>query len=307
MRGAVLRVREGLIQAFLLACALATILTTAGIIYVLIDESFGLSPGKTGFFEQVSLAHFLTETEWRPMIGAPGDRRFGILPLVCGTLLVAVGALLVALPIGLATSIFLSEYASSRLRQFCKPVLELLAGVPTVVYGYFALTFITPYIIKPLFPSADIFNALSAAIVVGIMVVPTICSLCDDALKAVPLTLREAAYGLAATKLEVSTRVVLPAAMSGVIAAVLLGFARAIGETMAVALAAGMTPQLTVNPLKSIQTMTGYIVQVVGGDAPAGSLEYQTIFGVGLSLFVMTFLINLTARWVFARFREAYE
>lgn len=316
MHRAIVRAKESVIHAFLFGCALLTIGTTLGIIAVLIDECFGIS-GRLGrvfgwqggndgfFFNVVSVWDFLTDTEWSPMIGE--TKHYGILPLVCGTMMVAIGSLLVALPIGLATSLFLSEYASPKLRQVSKPILELLAGVPTVVYGYFALTFITPYIIRPLFPGADIFNALSAAVVVGIMIVPTVCSLCDDAFKAVPRTLREAAYGLAATKLEVSTRVVLPAAMSGVLAAVLLAFARAIGETMAVALAAGMTPQLTINPLKSIQTMTGYIVQVVGGDAPAGSPEYQTIFAVGLSLFAMTFLVNLVAQRVFSRFREAYE
>ncbi|QOJ15786.1 MAG: phosphate ABC transporter permease subunit PstC [Planctomycetia bacterium] len=304
MRRLGLRLRERGIELSLLACALVTILVTAGIIFVLLDECFGLTPGKVGFFQAVSISEFLTGTEWKPMIE---PRSFGVLPLVSGTLMVAFGALLVALPIGLATSIFLSEYAPPWLRQIFKPVLELLAGVPTVVYGYFALTFITPYLIRGIFPDVQIFNALSAAVVVGIMIVPTVCSLCDDAFRAVPRSLREAAYGLAATKLEVSTRVVLPAALSGVIAAVLLAFSRAIGETMAVALAAGMTPHLSLNPLTSIQTMTGYIVQVVGGDAPAGSLEYQTIFAVGLSLFAMTFIVNVVAQRIFARFREAYE
>jgi len=193
------------------------------------------------------------------------------------------------------------------VRQFAKPVLEILAGVPTVVYGYFALTFITPHVLQRLLPGTEIFNAASAAIVVGIMIIPTMSSLCDDAFRAVPRTLRDAAHGLAATKLEVSTRVVLPAAMSGVAAAGLLALARAIGETMAVTLAAGMTPKLTFNPLTSVQTLTSYIVQVSLGDTPHGTIEYQTIFAVGLTLFAITLTINLAAQRVIRRFREAYE
>jgi phosphate transport system permease protein len=226
---------------------------------------------------------------------------------VCGTFLVAGGALLVAVPIGLGSGIFLSEYAPPSLRSVVKPILEVLAGIPTVVYGYFALVFVTPEIIQPLVPSADIFNAASAAIVVGVMIIPTIASLSDDAFRAVPRTLREAAYALSATRLEVSTRVVLPAAMSGVVAAVILAFARAIGETMAVTLAAGAMARLTLDPFVSIQTMTSYIVQVSLGDTPHGTIEYQTIFAVGMLLFLITLTFNVIAQRVLHRFREVYE
>jgi phosphate transport system permease protein len=211
------------------------------------------------------------------------------------------------LPIGLASALILSEYAPSWLRQVGKPVLEILAGIPSVVYGYFALTFLTPNLLQRFFPQTEVFNAASASLAVGIMIIPTICSLCDDAFRAVPRSLREAAYALSATRLEVALRVVLPAAASGVTAAVLLALARAIGETMAVALAAGMTPNLTLNPLESVQTMTGYIVQVSLGDTPAGTIEYRTIFAVGMTLFLITLAVNLVAQRVMRRFREVYE
>jgi phosphate transport system permease protein len=291
------RWKEWAIHIALLACALVSILTTGGIIWVLASESFA-------FFREVSPIAFFTGTRWAPLLE---PRSFGVLPLIGGTLLVASGALLVAVPVGLSAAVYLSEYAPRWFRQIVKPVLEILAGIPTVVYGYFALTFITPHIIKPLFPNANVFNAASAAIVVGVMIIPTICSLCDDAFRAVPRSLREAAYALSATRLEVSTRVVFPAAMSGVVAAVLLALARAIGETMAVTLAAGMTPNLTLNPFESIQTMTAYIVQVSLGDTPAGTIEYQTIFAVGMTLFLITLSINLIAQKMSNRFREVYE
>ncbi len=289
--------KERAIELGLLACALLSILTTGGIIWVLASES-------VSFFRHVPASAFLLGTRWAPLLE---PRSFGVLPLVCGTFLVAGLALLIAVPIGLASAIYLSEYAPQWLRQILKPVLEILAGVPTVVYGYFALTFITPYVLRPLLPQTHIFNAASAAIVVAVMVIPTISSLCDDAFSAVPRTLRDAAYALSATRLEVSTRVVLPAATSGVVAAVLLALSRAVGETMAVALAAGMTPNLSCNPLRSTQTMTGYIVQVSLGDTPAGTVEYQTIFAVGLLLFAITFAVNLAATRVITRFKEAYE
>lgn len=291
------KAREEGIRLGFLACALISVGTTAGIIYVLFSESWS-------FFRQVSVAEFMFGTRWTPMF-EPAS--FGILPLVCGTFLVAAGALLVAVPVGIGTAIYMSEYATPALRQIAKPVLEILAGVPSVVYGYFALVFITPNVLKPLFPQTEVFNAASAAIVVGIMIIPTISSLCDDAFRAVPRTIREAAFALSATKLEVSTRVVLPAAMSGVVAAVLLALARAIGETMAVTLAAGMMPKLTMNPLGSVQTMTSYIVQISMGDTPAGSLSFQTLFAVGLALFLITFSVNLLAQRVLRRFREVYE
>ena len=291
------KTKERLIGLFLLACALVSIGTTLGIIYFLFRDAIP-------FFRNVSITGFLTGTRWAPLLE---PRSFGVLPLVAGTVLIAAGALLVAVPIGLCTSIFLSEYAPGWVRQVAKPVLEVLAGIPTVVYGYFALAFITPEILRRLAPRTEIFNAAAASIVVGIMIIPTISSLCDDAFRAVPRSLREAAYALSATKLEVSTRVVLPAAMSGVVAAVLLALARAIGETMAVVLAAGMTPKLTFNMLESMQTMTAYIVQVSQGDTPAGTVEYQSIFAVGLLLFVITLGINLVAQRVLKHFREVYE
>lgn len=293
----ILRAKEQAIHGGLLLCALLSILTTAGIIWVLTSESIA-------FFRHVSPSQFFLGTRWAPLLEPRG---YGMLPLLAGTFLVAAGALLVALPVGLAAAIYLSEYAPTNVRQIAKPVLEILAGVPTVVYGYFALTFVTPVLLQRFLPQTEIFNAASAAIVVGIMIIPTICSLCDDAFRAVPQTLRHAAYALSATRLEVSTRIVLPAALSGVAASGLLALARAIGETMAVALAAGMTPKLTLNPFESIQTMTGYIVQVSLGDTPAGTVEYQTIFAVGMALFLITLAINLLAQQILGRFREVYE
>lgn len=292
-----LRIRENGVRVVLFACALLSVVTTACIIWVLASES-------VKFFTHVSPLEFLFGTRWAPMLE---PKSFGVLPLLGGTFLVAGGALVLAVPVGLAAAIFLGEYAPPGLRSVLKPILEVLAGIPTVVYGFFALMFVTPYIIKPLFPGTDVFNAASAAVVVGVMIIPTVASLCDDAFRAVPQTLREAAYALSATRLEVSTRVVLPSAMSGVVAAVLLAFARAIGETMAVTLAAGATPNLTLNPLRSIQTLTSFIVQVSQGDTPAGSLEFQTLFACALLLFVITLLFNLVSQRILRRFREAYE
>lgn len=291
------RIREGTIHLLLLLCALVSVVTTLGIIWVLIDQS-------VPFFRQVSAWEFLTGTRWAPLLE---PRSYGVLPLISGTVLIAAGALMVAVPIGLCTSIYLSEYAPGWVRQVAKPFLEILAGVPTVVYGYFALVFITPHVLRRVLPQTEVFNGASAAIVVGIMIIPTVSSLCDDAFRAVPRSLREAAYAVSATRLEVSTRIVLPAAMSGVVASVLLALARAIGETMAVVLAAGMTPKLTLNPLESLQTMTAYIVQVSLGDTPAGTLEYNTIFAVGLLLFAITLVVNLIAQRVLKHFREVYE
>ncbi len=274
-----------------------SIATTFGILWVLAADSFA-------FFRQVSPIEFFFGTRWAPNLE---PRSFGVLPLVSGTLLIAGGALMVALPVSLGSALFLSEYAPPWVRNSLKPTLEILAGIPTVVYGYFALMFITPHVLRPLFPNTEVFNGASAAIVVGIMIIPTIASLCDDAFRAVPRHLREAAFALSATRFEVTTRIVFPAAVSGIVASVLLAFARAIGETMAVALAAGMTPKLTLNPLESMQTLTGYIVQISMGDTPAGSLEYLTIFACGMTLFIMTLGVNLIAQRVMARFREAYE
>lgn len=289
-------VREQIIGALLFACAAASTLVTAGIVFVLVRET-------VGFFTQVSPWDFFTGTEWTPLFQNP---QFGVLPLLAGSFIVAAGAAVIAVPVGLLSAIFLSEYAGARLRGILKPLLEILAGIPTVVYGYFALTFITP-LLRTVLPQTEIFNAASAAIVVGIMIVPTVSSLSEDALRAVPTALREGAYGLGATRMEVSLRVVVPAALSGIIASFILGISRAVGETMAVAIAAGNMPNLTFNALQSIQTMTAYMVQASLGDTPHGSVGYQTLFAVGMTLFLITLAMNVLSQWVLARFREEYQ
>lgn len=286
---------EQIIGAALLACAAVSILTTIGIVVVLIVEA-------AQFFREVPVVEFLTGTTWAPKL----EGKFGVLPLLCGTLLVTAGAAIVALPIGLLSAIYLSEYASSKARELIKPMLEVLAGIPSVVFGYLAVVAISP-MIRNWFPSAGVFSAASASVVVGFMVLPMIISLSEDVLRSVPRSLREAAYALGATKLDVTVRVVVPAAISGIVAAFLLALSRAIGETMAVALAAGNTPNLTLNPLESVQTMTAYIVQVSQGDTPAGTLEYRTIFAVGLALFGTTMVLNIFAQWLVGRVREKYE
>jgi phosphate transport system permease protein len=287
---------EAAVRGGLFVCALITVLTTVGIVAVLVRET-------AAFTHDVAPLDFLFGTRWTPLLE---PRSFGVLPLVLGTALIVVGAGIVALPPGLATAIYLSEYASPRFRTWVKPGLEILAGIPTVVYGYFALTTVTP-ILARIFPSIEVFNAASGAIVVGIMILPMIASLCEDALSAVPDSLRRAGYALGATRGEVATQVVVPAALSGVSASFVLALSRALGETMAVTLAAGATPKMTLNPLESIQTMTAYIVQVSLGDTPAGTVEYRTIFAVGMLLFVMTLLMNLLAHWVLRRHRRAGE
>jgi phosphate transport system permease protein len=289
-------VRERLISATLLACGVISILTTLGIVGVLFSQS-------AGFFAEVSPVEFLTGTRWSPGLK---PQSFGILPLINGTLLIAAGSSIVAVPIGLATAIYLSEYASTRTRRIVKPLLEILAGIPTVVYGYFAIMFVTP-VLRMVFPQTQIFNAASASIVVGIMILPMVSSLSEDALSAVPRSLREAAYGIGATKFEVSTRVVVPAALSGISASFILAVSRAIGETMAVTIAAGQEPKMSLNLLESIETMTAYIVNVSLGDTPYGSVEYRTIFAVGLVLFLMTLGLNLLSQRITRRFREVYE
>jgi phosphate transport system permease protein len=298
IEGEAVRPRRWLEQAIsvaLFCCALISILTTVGIVVVLVAEA-----GQ--FFREVSVLEFLTGTKWSPKLG----QQFGILPLLCGTLLVTAGAAVIALPIGLLSAIYLSEYASKPVREVVKPILEVLAGIPSVVFGYLAIVFVSP-MIRSVFPSAGVFNAASASIVVGFMVLPMVVSLSEDILRSVPRSLREAAYALGATKLDVTVKVVVPAAVSGIVAAFLLALSRAIGETMAVALAAGNTPTLTLNPLESVQTMTAYIVQVSQGDTPAGTLEYRTIFAVGLALFVTTMFLNILAQWFVSRVREKYE
>ncbi|HSW28139.1 MAG TPA: phosphate ABC transporter permease subunit PstC [Longimicrobiales bacterium] len=288
--------KERAIGLILFASAAASTLITLGIVVVLLGETLT-------FFSHVSPVKFLFGTQWTPLFQNP---RFGVLPLMAGSFVVAAGAAVIAVPVGLLSAIFLSEYAGPRLRGVLKPMLEILAGIPTVVYGYFALTFITP-LLRTVHPATEIFNAASAAIVVGIMIIPTVSSLSEDALRAVPTALREGAYGLGATKMEVSLRVVVPSALSGIIASFILGLSRAVGETMAVAIAAGNMPNLTLNAFESMQTMTAYIVQASLGDTPHGSIGYQTIFAVGMTLFLITLAMNVISQWILSRFREEYE
>lgn len=297
------RFGERVVIGLLWLCAAVSVLTTVGIVVVLFEEA-------VRFFvdhDTISLTGYLTGTVWRPF-GGEDLGQFGVLPLVAGTLLVTVIAMLVAVPLGLATAAYLSEYAPRRVRNTLKPVLEVLAGVPTVVLGYFALTFVTPLLRSTVgqVTTVSIFNAASAGLVVGIMIVPTIASLSEDAMSAVPRALREGAYGLGSTKRTVVSRVVFPSALSGIVAAIILGLGRAIGETMIVSLAAGNLPAMTANPFMQIQTMTAYIVQAVGGEAPRGSLTYESIFAVGALLFVMTLSVNLVAAWFVRRFRQEY-
>ena len=296
MKPAKPRYLENSLQVVFFLCAAISTVTTAAVIGFLAVETWG-------FLQQVSLTEFLFGTKWTPLLE---PKSYGLLPLLAGTMMIVVGASLVAIPIGVASAIFLSEYASDRARSTLKPVLEILAGIPTVVYGFFALTFVTP-LLKTILPETHVFNAASAAIVVGIMVLPMVASLCDDAFRAVPESLREGAYSLGATSFEVTTRVVVPAGLSGVFAAFVLAISRAIGETMAVTLAAGATPILTLNPLESIQTMTAYIVQVSLGDTPQGTLTYQTLFAVGSVLFLITLTLNIAANMIMKRYQEVYE
>lgn len=290
------RLGESCIISWLSICAAVSIVTTLTIIGLLLKESLV-------FFENVSPAEFFFGTSWVPIL-QPSS--FGVLPLLWGTLQVTIGAAVVAIPLGLACAIYLSEYASPKMRSYIKPVLELLAGIPTVVYGYFALTFVTP-ILRSIFPDVQVFNALSAAIVVGIMILPMIATLSDNALRAVPDSLRQGAYALGATSYEVTTKVVVPAGLSGVMASFLLAISRAIGETMAVTIAAGQTPNLSLSMFESIQTMTSYIVQVSLGDTPTGGIAYQTLFAVGALLFSITLLINIISQVVLNRYREVYD
>jgi phosphate transport system permease protein len=287
---------ERRIRAVLVLASAVSILTTVGIVAVLLWES-------ASFFAEVSPLEFLTGTQWTPLFDA---KSFGVLPLLAGSLLVAGGAALVALPIGLMSAIYLSEYARDRVRRTVKPVLEVLAGIPTVVYGYFALLYVTP-LLRRVWPETAVFNGLAASIVIGIMIIPMVSSLSEDAMSAVPRSLREGSYALGATKFEVATRTVVPAALSGIIASFILAVSRAIGETMIVTIAAGATPQLTLNPLKSVQTMTAYIAQTSMGELPHGTVEYRTIFAVGLTLFGVTLVMNILSGIVLRRFREVYE
>jgi phosphate transport system permease protein len=286
--------RERVIKVLLTACAYLSIFTTFGIVIVLFEETLR-------FFLEVSPVEFLTSTRWAP---PQGD--FGVLPLVYGTLVATVIAIGVALPVGLLTAIYLSEYAPSGLRQWLKPALEILAGVPTVVYGYFALTFITPLFRDSVFPGIESFNAVSAGLIMGVMIIPTVASVSEDAIFAVPRSLREGAYALGATRRETATKVVVPAALSGIVAAVILGISRAIGETMIVTIAMGAQANWFGSPLEGMQAMTAYIVQVVGGETPRESVTYKSIFAVGSALFLMTLVLNLVSYWFVRRYRETY-
>jgi len=290
------QVREKFIEGLLALCAGITILTTVGIIWVLLSEAWG-------FFKVVPIIDFLTDTQWTPLFA---EKHFGILPLLSGTLLTSFIAVAFALPIGLTIAIYLNEYANSVVRNIFKPFLEILAAVPTVVYGFFALVVVTPFL-QSFIPGMAGFNALSAGIVMGIMIIPLISSLSEDALYAVPKSLREASYGMGSTRLQTVFRVTLPAASSGVIVSVILAVSRAIGETMIVAIAAGQQPRLTANPLVPIETITTYIVQVSMGDVPRDSLEYSTIFAAGLTLFVFTFALNSVSMWLKGRYQMKYE
>ena len=289
-------VTERAIAVLLFLSTFFSVLITIGIVAVLLFEAIT-------FFADVSVFEFLSGTRWTPLFSS---KQFGVLALVAGTTLTAVMAMVVALPLGLLSAIYLSEYAPNGVRKVVKPILEVLAGIPTVVYGYFALLFVTP-ILRSISGDISVFNALSASIVMGIMILPMVSSLSEDAMRAVPRTLREGAYALGSTKLEVSTLVVVPAALSGIVSAFILAVSRAIGETMIVTIAAGQNPTFTLNPFVPIETMTAYIVQVSQGDAPAGSIEFKTIFAVALLLFVITLVMNLLSQFVVSRFREEYE
>jgi phosphate transport system permease protein len=287
--------RERVIEALLFLAALVSVFTTVAIVYVLVKES-------VVFFEQVPLEKFLTDTQWTPLFD---DAHFGIMVLLSGTLTSSAVALGVAIPLGTVIAIYLSEFAPFKLREVAKPFLELLGGVPTIVYGYFALLFVTP-LLQKIYPDLPGFNLLSAGIVMGIMIVPYVSSLSEDAMRAVPMNLREGSYAMGATRLQTALRVVFPAAFSGIASAYILGISRAVGETMILAVAAGMQPNLTFNPLEPAATITAYIVQVALGDLPHGSLGYQTIFAAGLTLMLFTLACNVVGHVLRKRFREAY-
>ena len=285
---------QSVVRVVLFMCAAVSVLVTVGIIYALASDTIS-------FFREVAPAGFFLTADWAPQSGS-----FGVLELLFGTMIITFGAMIVAGPLGVGTAVYLSEYAKPRVRRVVKPVLEVLAGVPTVVFGYFALNFITPNLLRGIYPGCGIFNWASAAIVVGLFIMPTVASLSEDAMRSVPGALRQGAYGLGASKLRVSARVVLPAALSGIVAALILGVSRAVGETMAVAIAAGATPQVTANPCESVQTMTAYIVQVAGGEASTGSIQYGSIFALGSTLFLVTLALNYSSIRFVKRFRQAY-
>ena len=290
------RIKEYIIEKALFLSAFITVLITVGIILVLTLES-------VQFFSEVSIGEFFTDTEWTPLFA---QKHFGILPLLTGTLLTTLIAIVVALPIGLTIAIYLNEYAPKGFRKVIKPLLELLAAVPTVVYGFFALMVVTPFL-QSIYPEIAGFNALSAGIVMGIMIIPFISSLSEDALYAVPKSLREASYGMGSTRLQTAFKVTVPAASSGIIVSVILAISRAIGETMIVAIAAGQQPRLTFDPTVPIETITAYIVQVSLGDVPHDSVEYRTIFAAGITLFAFTFILNNISFWIRKKYQQKYE
>jgi phosphate transport system permease protein len=295
-RNATRDAREAIVRGLLFGAAAISLLTTAGIVVTLFAEAIQ-------FFQRVSIFEFLGSTEWTPLFE---NQKFGIWALISATVTTSVIAMLIAVPLGLLAAIYLSEFASRRAREILKPLLEILAGVPTVVYGFFALLFVTP-LLKNVIPALSTYNALSAGLVMGIMILPLVASLSEDAMSAVPVALREGAYALGATRFEVAVKVIFPAALSGVVASLILGLSRAVGETMIVAVAAGQNPNFSFNPTESMATMTSYIVQVSLGDTPAGSLAYQTIFAVGATLFVITFTMNAFSQWFVRKFREVYD
>ena len=296
LRASRLRWGELLVKAFLALCALVSVATTVGILVALLQPAID-------FFREISIVDFLTGKTWAPLF-EPGS--FGVRPLVYGTLSVTLCACAVAVPFGLGSAIYLSEYARRRTRRILKPTLELLAGIPTVVFGYFALTFVTP-LLRDIGIQVDIFNALSAGLVMGVMLIPTVASLSEDAMQAVPDSLRHGAYALGGNRLHVATRVVVPAALSGIVASFVLAISRAIGETMIVLIAAGQQPTLTFDPRRTVETMTAFIAATGNSDIPRGSIEYKTIFAVGLTLFVATYVMNIIATRLVRRFREVYE
>jgi phosphate transport system permease protein len=289
------KIRERLIEFAMFLCALSSVAITVGIVWVLLFESWQ-------FFSHVSIINFLTDTEWTVLFENP---RYGILPLVTGTVVTSTVALLVALPLGTVIAIYLSEYAANPVKEILKPILELLSAVPTVVFGYFALLFVTPAL-QSLLPELPGFNMLSAGSVIGIMIIPYVSSLSEDAMKAVPVTIREGSYAMGATRFQTAVRVLIPSAFSGIASAYVLGFSRAVGETMVVAIAAGQQPHLTLNPMEGAATITAYIVQVSMGDLPHGSIAYQSIFAAGLTLMCMTLLFNIGGYLLRKKFREIY-
>ncbi|MBD2778405.1 phosphate ABC transporter permease subunit PstC [Iningainema tapete] len=288
-------IQEKVVAALLLCCGLVSVFTTFGIVIIIFQVTFE-------FFQEVSLADFFLDTKWTPLFA---ERHFGVWPLINGTVLTTVIAMAVAIPLGLCSAIYLSEYAQPKVAAILRPAVELLAGIPTVVYGYFALLFVTP-VLRSFLP-LEIFNALSAGLMMGVMITPTVGSISLDAIKAVPRSLREGAYALGITKLEAIFKVVLPAALSGITASIILGISRAVGETMTVVIAAGQQPKLTVNLMESVETMTAYMAQISGGDSPRGSLNFKTLYAVGAVLFLLTLALNIVSYWISNRFKEKYD